>query len=108
MTDASSPDQPPVDPARGPVIEVNLDEQTAQGLYSNLVISNYSQEEFLLDFLFLQPQSNKGKVRSRVIMTPANAKRLAVALDTLVRDYESKFGVLKDNRLGPDVRFSIN
>jgi hypothetical protein len=99
----------PVAPPRGPVIEVNLDEQTAQGMYSNLVITNYSQEEFLMDFLFLQPQSNKGKVRSRVIMTPANAKRLAASLDTLVRDYESKFGpLMKDNRLGPDVRFSIN
>lgn len=97
------------DPVRGPLIEVNIDEQTAQGMYSNLVISNYSQEEFVMDFLFLQPQSNKGKVRSRMVMTPANAKRLATSLDTLVRDYESKFGpLIKDNRLGPDVRFSIN
>ena len=97
------------EPVRGPLIEVNLDEQTAQGMYSNLVISNYSQEEFVMDFLFLQPQSNKGKVRSRMVMTPANAKRLATSLDTLVRDYESNFGpLIKDNRLGPDVRFSIN
>lgn len=105
---SDTPSDAPQEPVRGPLIEVNLDEQTAQGMYSNLVISNYSQEEFVLDFLFLQPQSNKGKVRSRVVMTPANAKRLAAALDSLVHDYEAKFGPLRDNRLGPDVRFSIN
>ena len=97
------------EPVHGPIIEVNLDEQTAQGIYSNVVITNYSQEEFIMDFLFLQPQSNKGKVRSRVVMTPANIKRLAASLDSLVQDYESKFGpLIKDNRLGPDVRFSVN
>lgn len=99
----------PTDPERKPVIEVVIDEEVAQGIYSNVVVSNYTQEEFVLDFLFLQPQAQKAKVRSRVVMTPANAKRLAAALRVLVHDYEDKFGPLSDTyRQGPDLRLSMN
>ena len=51
-------------------IQVDIDEVMAQGIYSNMVISNYSQEEFVLDFVFLQPQHAKGKIRSRIILSP--------------------------------------
>ena len=75
-------------------IQVDIDEVMAQGIYSNMVISNYSQEEFVLDFVFLQPQQAKGKIRSRIILSPKNAKRLLKLLSTNVKDYEKH---LKDH-----------
>lgn len=38
---------------KGPRIQLQMDEQTAQGIYSNLVLINHSENEFILDFAFL-------------------------------------------------------
>ena len=38
-------------------INIELDENTAQGSYSNLVIVNHSPTEFVLDFINVMPGS---------------------------------------------------
>jgi hypothetical protein len=38
-------------------LEIQLDEETAQGAYVNLAVVNHSDTEFTLDFIFVQPQS---------------------------------------------------
>ena len=38
-------------------VQLQLDEQVAQGTYSNLVIINHSDNEFVFDFAFLQPSA---------------------------------------------------
>ncbi len=77
-------------------IQIDVDPEIAQGHYSNLAISNYSPEEFILDFAFLQPQIKKAKVRSRIILTPGNTKKLMQLLQHQVHDYEAKFGPISD------------
>ena len=89
-------------------IQVDLDEETAQGVYSNFAISNYNQEEFVLDFAFLQPLMPKGKIRSRVILNPKSAKRLAIMLQNNVTDYERKFGPILDDNNAPGIHLSFN
>jgi hypothetical protein len=92
-------------------IKVDIDEQIAQGQYSNLAIMNFSKEEFVLDFLFLQPHVAKGRVRSRQILTPGNAKRLANMLMTNIQKYEENFGPIDGDDLqppAPGIQFSIN
>ena len=89
-------------------IQVDIDEAMAQGIYSNMVISNYSQEEFVLDFVFLQPQQPKGKIRSRIILSPKNAKRLLKLLTTNVTDYEKHFGAIHDGNNDSGIKLSIN
>jgi len=78
-------------------LSVNIDEETSLGIYSNLALSNFSKEEFYLDFAFIQPHSRKGKIRSRVILSPRNAKRLSQILLKNINDYESKFGDIDEN-----------
>jgi len=73
-------------------LEIQLDEETAQGAYANLAVVNHSDTEFTLDFIFVQPQSPRAKVRSRVITSPRHAKRLLLALEETLRKYEAKFG----------------
>ncbi|BCR05939.1 hypothetical protein DESUT3_30080 [Desulfuromonas versatilis] len=73
-------------------MEIQLDEETAQGVYSNLAVVNHTDAEFTLDFIFVQPQAPRAKVRSRVITSPKHIKRLILALEDNLRKYEQSFG----------------
>jgi hypothetical protein len=82
-------------------VNIELDETTALGVYSNLAIITHSPAEMVCDFVQLMPGMPKGKVRSRVIMTPQNAKRFMRALIENVQKYEQHFGVIEDNETPP-------
>jgi len=89
-------------------IQLDLDDTTAQGQYCNLTLSNFSKEEFVLDFIFLQPQFGKAKVRSRIILSPGNAKRLAKLLQESVLVYEKTHGILANDQPFPGLKLSTN
>jgi hypothetical protein len=61
-------------------INVELSEEMAEGVYSNLAMIAHSNSEFVLDFIRLLPGVPKAKVKARVIVTPEHAKRLLAAL----------------------------
>ncbi len=73
-------------------IEIQVDEETAQGVYANLAVVNHSDAEFTLDFIFVQPQAPRAKVRSRVITSPKHVKRLLMVLEDNLKKYEKRFG----------------
>jgi len=75
-------------------LEIQLDEEIAQGVYANLAVVNHSDAEFCLDFIFVQPQVPRGKVRARVITSPQHAKRLLGVLQENLRSYEKQHGVI--------------
>lgn len=75
-------------------VEIHLDEETAQGVYANLAVVNHSDAEFTIDFIFVQPQVPKAKVRSRIITSPKHLKRLIAALQENLQSYENAFGPL--------------
>ncbi|MFA5516363.1 MAG: DUF3467 domain-containing protein [Desulfuromonadales bacterium] len=75
-------------------VEIQLDEEVAQGVYANLAVVNHSETEFVLDFVFMQPQAVRGKVRSRVITSPQHYKRLLLAMEENLRKYEQTFGAV--------------
>ena len=77
-------------------IKIEIDEQTANGIYSNLALIAHSENEFIIDFIFFQPQSGKAKVRSRIITSPAHVKRMIEALKDNISKYETKFGQIKE------------
>ncbi len=78
-------------------VNIELSEDVALGIYSNLAIITHSHTEFVQDFIQMMPGMPKGKVRSRVIMTPQNAKRFMRALIENVQNYEQTFGVIDDS-----------
>jgi hypothetical protein len=73
-------------------IDIHLGEEVAQGVYSNLAIITHSHAEFILDFVSLMPGLPKGTVRSRIILTPQNAKNLLFALQDNIQKFEEKNG----------------
>jgi len=80
----------------GNQINIELSEEVAQGVYSNLAIITHSSSEFVLDFVRIMPGLPKAKVKSRVILTPEHAKRLLLALQDNIQKYESINGVIKN------------
>jgi len=80
-------------------IQIHIDEQTAKGAYTNLAMISNSENEFILDFIFLHPP--QGKVVSRVITSPSHAKRLAKALSDHVAQYEKQFGTIPEPKQPP-------
>ena len=60
-------------PGKDQKINIELDEKTAEGTYSNLAIINHSISEFIVDFIAMMPGAPKAKVKSRIILTPEHA-----------------------------------
>ena len=77
-------------------INIELDEQVAEGIYSNLAIINHSNSEFVVDFVTLMPGVPKAKVKSRIILTPQHAKRFLKALNENVQRFEAAHGKIEE------------
>lgn len=71
-------------------IQVELSEEVAQGTYANLAVISHSSSEFILDFIRVVPGVPKAKVKSRIILTPDNAKRLLLALEDNINKFEEQ------------------
>ena len=82
-------------------ISLELDEDIADGTYSNLAIINHSVSEFIVDFVNIMPGIPKAKVKSRIILTPQHAKRLTKALADNVTKFEKAHGEIKDYEQPP-------
>jgi hypothetical protein len=79
-------------------MNIELSEETSLGVYSNLAVITHSPSELVCDFIQVMPGMPKGKVRSRVIMNPQNAKRFLKALQDNMKKYEENFGPLDDQK----------
>ncbi len=77
-------------------LNIELTEEMAEGVYSNLAIITHSPSEFVMDFIRIMPGVPKAKVKSRVVMTPENAKKLMRAVADNVAKYESIHGVIRE------------
>ncbi len=82
-------------------LNIELDEAIADGTYANLAIINHSVSEFVVDFINVMPGTPKAKVKSRIILTPQHAKRLAKALADNIHKFEQVHGDIKDYEQPP-------
>ena len=73
-------------------IQLQIDDAVAQGMYVNMAMLNHNETEFVIDFIYVQPQQPKAVVRARVINSPKHMKRLLHALQDNVAKYEAQFG----------------
>jgi hypothetical protein len=84
-------DKPPAPPP----IQFQIDDPIAQGVYTNIVLINHTENDFVLDFAYLQPTTPLAKVRARVISSPRHTKRLLLALQHNLEKYEERFGKIE-------------
>ncbi|HNY53478.1 MAG TPA: DUF3467 domain-containing protein [Bacteroidales bacterium] len=84
------------DPKNPNQINIELSEEVAQGIYSNLAIITHSASEFVIDFVRIMPGIPKAQVKSRIVLTPEHAMRLVDALEDNIAKYEAVHGKIKD------------
>lgn len=82
-------------------LNIELVDEVAEGVYSNLAIITHSNSEFVLDFVRVMPGLPKAKVKSRVILTPQHAKRLLNALNDNLKKFEDVHGKVDDGSNNP-------
>lgn len=82
-------------------LNIELSEEVAEGIYSNLAIITHSSTEFVLDFIRVMPGIPKAKVKSRIILTPEHAKRLLSAIEDNIEKFEAANGRIKNQQNGP-------
>jgi hypothetical protein len=66
-----------------------------EAVYANVAFISHTPAEVVLDFAQVLPRSNRGKVKSRVIMSPMHAKMLQKALAQNIANYERQFGEIR-------------
>ncbi len=86
-------------------IQIRIDESKMETTYANTIRTSTTQDEVVMDFgVNLPVQGPDGQatlhfnVGSRVIMNWAGAKRLAINLGQVVRQYEERAGEIQLNR----------
>ena len=82
-------------------INIELSEEIAEGIYSNLAIISHSNSEFVVDFIRMMPNVPQAKVKSRIILTPEHAKRLLTALADNINKFEQQFGAIEEKDVPP-------
>ncbi len=76
-------------------LNIELTEEIAEGIYSNLAIITHSNAEFVVDFVKVMPGVPKARVKSRIVLTPQHAKRLLSALADNISKFEAVHGTIK-------------
>lgn len=86
-------------------IQLRIDESKMQSTYSNTIRTSTTHDEIILDFGMNIPMQMPGQdpmvifnVGSRVIMNWAGAKRLAISLGQVIRQYEERNGEIQLQR----------
>ena len=65
-----------------------------QAVYANLAFLSHTPAEMIFDFAQVLPRMPRGKVMSRVIMSPMHAKMLHLALAQQIANYERQYGTI--------------
>jgi hypothetical protein len=78
-------------------MQITADNDSRRGGYSNLALISHRKEEFVLDFLFVDPQTQEAKADqallvSRIILNPGHMKRLLQAMAENIEKYEKNYG----------------
>jgi hypothetical protein len=60
--------------------------------YANIAFITHTAAEMMIDFAQVLPRTPKGKIVSRVLMSPVHAKAFLNALQTNIQNYERQFG----------------
>lgn len=69
-------------------LKINIPERVQSVVFSNVAQVNATDREVVIDFAFVQPNTNQGIVVSRVALTPEHAKELRDVLTGLLKRYD--------------------
>lgn len=76
-------------------INIQATSDDLKGKYSNGMQVTQTPNEFILDFLVLNPIQNLGAVAARLFVSPGHLKSIISVLNKSLKDFETKFGQVK-------------
>jgi len=76
-------------------LPIELPDDVAHGVYSNLIFCTHSPSEFILDFARALPGARSGRIWSRIVLTPQHAKALSDLLVRNLENFEERHGTIK-------------
>ncbi len=76
--------------SKGKEIPINMTQEMQPGVYANNMLVTHNKEEFVMDYIFMDPQM--GSVVSRITANPSHMKRIIAALTDNLKKYEMKYG----------------
>ncbi|MEM7754341.1 MAG: DUF3467 domain-containing protein [Planctomycetota bacterium] len=92
-------------PQQGQQIQLRIDESKMTSSYANTIRTSVTTDEVVLDFGMNIPMQMPGQqphmvfsVGNRTIMNWSGAKRLAITLGQLIRQYEERNGEIQIQR----------
>ena len=74
-------------------VTLNAEDDIAKGRFSNLAQVGSSFDSVVLDFAFVQ--GRVGWLLSRILLSPAHAKRFHAALGETIARHEARFGPIE-------------
>ena len=80
-------------------IQIEVPNDEMQGRYANLAVISHSPNDFVMDMIFVAPNTPKARVQSRIIMTPENDKQLLYAMKENIDKYEANFGEIRPRQV---------
>jgi hypothetical protein len=75
-------------------IAIDIPKELA-AVYANIAFISHTPGEIVLDFAQVLPRMPRGRVLSRVIMSPMHAKMLQSALAQNIANYERQYGEIR-------------
>jgi hypothetical protein len=88
-------------------VRLEIDNDVADGIYANLAFITNNNAEFIIDFARFLPGNTRGKVVSRVVLGPINAKGLLKTLEGSVKQYEDKYGDITPEQMHKNIGFQV-
>jgi hypothetical protein len=71
-------------------LNVKISDETHRGTYANQMVVAHTRDEFVMDFLVTFPPGPQ--VVARLVTAPGHLKRILLALEDNLRQYEEKYG----------------
>ena len=75
-------------------MEIKIADNLPGGEYSNAMQVVFNKDEFTLPFFNLV--GNAGRVVAKIITTPGHYKKMIAVMEKMLKDYEEKFGKIKE------------
>jgi hypothetical protein len=78
-----------------PKVAIQIDDKVAMGMYSNFMLVNHNENEFVIDYAYVLPGPPRAKVGARIILSPRHMKRVLTTLQGNVEKYEERYGEIE-------------
>jgi hypothetical protein len=89
-------------------VRIEIQDAVADGVYANLSFITTNNSEVILDFARFLPGNSRGKVASRIVMSPVHAKAFLKSLSEAIENFEKNFGTITQDSASKNIGFKLN